>query len=130
MYRKCNESNIKPNKLLLNTVLEAGMRKQDSDLIYEVMSQFLEIKQEPHPRQLKHLSNIKHIPDRLFVLLRKNFPNYGKIGLETREFEKPTFRPQKEDKLPFHATSKYKRHKLKKSGSNLPKAIRKQIGQV
>lgn len=82
-----------PNKLLLNTVLEAGMRKKDSDLIYDVMEKYVELKLEPHPRQLKLLSNIKHIPDRLFVLIRKNFPHYGKIGLETREFEKPTFRP-------------------------------------
>jgi len=39
-------------------------------MIYEVLSKFVDTKQEPHPRQLKHLSNIKHIPDRLYVLLR------------------------------------------------------------
>lgn len=89
------------------------------------MEKYVELKLEPHPRQLKMLSNIKHIPDRLFVLLRKNFPNYGKIGLETREFEKPTFRPQKEGKLDFKETSNFKRHRLKKSKSNMEKGIRK-----
>ncbi len=82
LYKK--SSNVKPNKMLLNTALEAGMRKQDADFIYEIIKKYVELKIEPHQRQLKTLANLKHIPDRLYVILRKNFKLDGKIGMETR----------------------------------------------
>ena len=69
---------------MLSTVLEAGLRKEDSDIVYDVLTSYVELKQEPHIRQLKTLSMLKHIPDRLFVLIRKNFNVQGKIGMQTR----------------------------------------------
>lgn len=35
---------------MLTTVLEAGMRKEDSNFIFDIMSKFVETKQEPHSR--------------------------------------------------------------------------------
>ena len=65
------------------------------------------------------LANLKEVPDRLFVLLRKNFPNRGKLGFNIREFEKPTFRPGKDSsKTPTKATT-YVRHKVHKSRSRM-----------
>ena len=84
LYRKCLDAKITPNKLMLSTVLEAGLRKEDSDIVYDVLTSYVELKQEPHIRQLKTLSMLKHIPDRLFVLIRKNFNVQGKIGMQTR----------------------------------------------
>lgn len=126
LYRKCLAAKIAPNKLMLSTVLEAGLRKEDSDVVYDVLTSYVELKQEPHIRQLKTLSMLKHIPDRLFVLIRKNFNVQGKIGLQTRQFEKPTFRKEGEDKLSFKTTSNYKRTRNKKrSDPSMPKVIRK-----
>lgn len=59
--------------MFLNTVLEASIRTDDSDLIYNSLKDFIAIKQEPHVRLVNLLNNILHIPDRLFVLLRENF---------------------------------------------------------
>lgn len=48
----------------------------------------------PHRRQLSTLANLKEIPDPLYVLLRKYFPNIkGKVDTPLRKFEQPSFRP-------------------------------------
>lgn len=73
LYKSSKNEKIEPNKLFLNTVLEASIRTDDSELIYNSLKDFIEIKQEPHQRLVNLLNNIKHIPDRLFVLLRENF---------------------------------------------------------
>ena len=52
LYKSSQEAGIKPNKAMLTTVLEAGLRKSDGDLIYECLEGYLEIGMEPHPRQL------------------------------------------------------------------------------
>jgi hypothetical protein len=87
------------NKMLATSYLEAGMRMGEtgSDIICEALEKFIEIDHKPHPRVLKKLSNIKHIPDRLFVILRKNFgAEDGLMRLKTRQFEKPSFREKPE----------------------------------
>jgi len=66
---------------------------------------------------MKKLSNIKHIPDRLFVILRKNFGGEdGLMRLKTRQFEKPSFR-KKPDGLPMQTqgTPTFKKFKPKKA---------------
>lgn len=70
LFEKCKASDIAPNKLILNTVLEVGLRKADSNLIYDTLKIYVEQKKEPHERQLAKLANLKQIPDRLYVLLR------------------------------------------------------------
>ena len=50
LYESFIEAQIKPNKALLTTVLEAGMRKSDSDLIYDCLTAFLDIGMQPHSR--------------------------------------------------------------------------------
>jgi hypothetical protein len=42
LYKKCLDAKITPNKLMLNTVLEAGLRKEDSDIVYDVLTSYVE----------------------------------------------------------------------------------------
>ena len=114
LNKKCLAAGLTPNKAMLNTVLETGMRKADSDVLYDTLKLYVEQKIEPNPRQLKTMSMLKHIPDRLYVMLRKNFDMAGFVGMSTRQFEKPTFHKEKEGILEFKQTSNYKRHRLKK----------------
>ena len=74
--------------------LEAGLRKKDTEIIIHALTKFIEIGHEPDHRALKLLGNLKHIPDELFFLLRKNFTNYGSLLQRVRQFEKPTFNTQ------------------------------------
>jgi hypothetical protein len=37
LYYKCVKSDILPNRMMLNSVLEAALRKEDSDLVYEIL---------------------------------------------------------------------------------------------
>lgn len=73
------------------------------------------------------MANVKSMPDRLFVMLRENFNVRGKVGKDIREFEKPSFRPGKVGKLDFKSTSRYKRHRLKKSFTGMHPKVQKQI---
>lgn len=41
LYKQALASGIRPNKMLLITTLDAAMRKEDSDCIYEVMQEFV-----------------------------------------------------------------------------------------
>jgi hypothetical protein len=50
LFEKCKSNGIIPNKLVLNTVLEVGLRKADSDLTYETLKIYVEKKIEPHER--------------------------------------------------------------------------------
>jgi hypothetical protein len=66
------------------------------------------------------------MPDRMFVLLKKNFPELrGTMNKAVREFEKPTFRPGKEASI--RDGSRYKRQKLKKNNQNLHPKVRAQL---
>jgi hypothetical protein len=49
LYRKSPDV----NQRLLDAFLEAGMRKNDADLICEGLEKFVEIKRKPHNRVLK-----------------------------------------------------------------------------
>jgi len=64
------------------------------------------------------------MPDHLFVLLRENFPVRGNVSKDTREFEKPTFRPGKTPEADGVKTTNFNRAKLKKSSSRVSPKIR------
>ena len=67
------EMNITPNKMLIGYVLQSAMKQNDTSLIIEALEKFVEIKHEPDKRLIKNLSAIENMPDRLFVILHKNF---------------------------------------------------------
>lgn len=119
--------------MLVTTYLEAGMRMEEggTDIICEALLKMVEIGQTPHPRVLKKLSNIKHIPDRLFVILRKNFnQEHGLMRLKTRQFEGPSFRGKGEGMPSMtQGTPTFKKFKPKKAmhQRTLPKAVKKEI---
>lgn len=120
--------------MLAASYLEAGMRMGETgtDVICEALEKFVEIGHVPHVRVMKKLSNIKHIPDRLFVILRKNFnQEFGLMRLKTRQFEKPTFRPKPEG-MPqqTQGTPSFKsrfRPKKAQHQRTLPKAVKNEI---
>jgi hypothetical protein len=92
LYKNLKQENITPNQLYLNGVLEASVRTDDADLVYDSLNDFIAIKREPHRRLINQLNNMKHIPDRLYVLLKENYGYSGQMTKRTREFEKPLFR--------------------------------------
>lgn len=77
LYRNLKTTGVTPNQLYLNSVLEASVRTDDADIVYDALKDFLAIKREPHRRLLNTLNNLKHIPDRIYMLLRENFPHSG-----------------------------------------------------
>ena len=44
LYKKQKKENFKPNQMYLNSVLEASMRTDDGNLIYDAMKNFVDIK--------------------------------------------------------------------------------------
>ena len=94
LFDKHDEAGLIPIRSMAHSYLEAGLRKKDTEIILHALSKFIEIKQEPHERVLKLLMNLKNIPDELYVMLKKNFTNYGAMLEKVRQFDKPTFRPQ------------------------------------
>ena len=130
LFDKSQAAGLKPIRSLVSSYLEAGLRKQDTEIIIHALSKFLEIKQEPHDRVLKLLGNLKKIPDELFVMLRKNFTRYGLMKEKVRQFEHHSFRPQAlgGDKGSFDRNHSGKRYNPKKnSGKRLPKDVRKNL---
>ena len=103
------------------------MRKKDTEIIIHALTKFIEIGHEPDHRDLKLLGNLKQIPDELYVLLRKNFTNYGALLSRLRQFEKPTFGTQPaKDRAIFHRKQTGKRYNPKKSyKKELPYSYRK-----
>ena len=53
------------------------MRTDDVDVIYDAIQDFVKIKKEPHYRLINKLTSIKSLPDRLWALLKINFPESG-----------------------------------------------------
>ena len=94
LFDKSQEAGLKPIRSIASSYLEAGLRKEDPEIIIHALTKFIEIKQEPHERVLKLLGNLKQIPDELYVLLRQNFTTYGKLISRVRQFEFPSFRPE------------------------------------
>ena len=84
LYNKCKEEQIIVNKMLLVTTLDAAMREEQTNLIYKLLKDFVEIKQQPHARQLKILAGLKHLPDHLYMILRTEFNVEGTVGLKNR----------------------------------------------
>ena len=66
-----------PTWRLVSHYLEAGMRKEDSGMIIDGLQKFVEIGMDPHHSVLKKLGEIKHMPDKLYMLLETKFPAYG-----------------------------------------------------
>jgi hypothetical protein len=54
-------------------VIEAGIRTDDADIVYDSLKDCVSIKRTPHYRLLNTLNNLKHIPDRLYIILKDNF---------------------------------------------------------
>jgi len=79
LFDKSQEAGLKPVNKLLASYLEAGLRKQSTETIIHALTKFKEIGQVPHHRVLKQLSNLKQIPDELFVILRRDFRPYGPL---------------------------------------------------
>ena len=79
--------------------------------MYEALTDFIDIKREPHRRLVNQMNNLKHIPDRLYVILKENFGYSGQMTRKTREFEKPKFRQQTNETRPNFRYGK--RHKPK-----------------
>jgi hypothetical protein len=63
--------------MYLNTVLEASMRTDNVDVIYDSIQDFVKIKKEPHYRLINKLTSIASLPDRLWALLKINFGDRG-----------------------------------------------------
>ena len=93
MFDQSQEKGLQPTWRLLSNFLEAGLRKNDPEIIIHALTKFVEQKLEPHPRALKLLGNIRHMPDEIYVILRKYFPRYGAVAQDLRQFEQPSFRP-------------------------------------
>ena len=94
-------------------MIQSAIRTDDADLVYDTLNDFIEIKREPHFRTLNTLNNMKHIPDRLFVLLHEHFGWSGQMTANVREFEKPTFRQKPKQNMEPEKI-KGKRHKFNK----------------
>ena len=132
LFQKSQEVGLKPVAKLAHCYLEAGIRKEDTELIMHGLHQFLKIGLEPHHRVLKLLSNLHRLPDELYVMLRKNFPNYGKLVENVRSFEQASFRPDavgKDKGLDLYTRHKSnKRFNPKKNpGKTLPYKTRKNL---
>ena len=73
LYKNLKDEGITPNQLYLDTVLEASLRTDNADVIYDALNDFINIKREPHRRLVNKINSIHHIPDRLYVLMKENF---------------------------------------------------------
>ena len=103
---------IVPNKFMCTQMLEASMRKNDTDMIIEQLENFIAINQQPHAKVLKILAGTTNMPDELFTILDKNFVRVALLKHGLRQFEKPRFDASvKERGL---VTPKFGRQKLKK----------------
>jgi hypothetical protein len=114
LYKNLKDENIEENQSFLDAVLEASMRTDDADMVYDAMTDFIKIKREPHKRLLGKLNNMLHMPDRLYVLLKEHFGWSGQMTQNIRKFEKPSFGDQYASKLSTPKGLTGKRYKLKK----------------
>ena len=71
------ELELKPTYRLVSHYLEVGLRKEDSELIYDGLKKFDELGFLPHYRTLKKLGQLRHMPDDIYVILKNKFPKYG-----------------------------------------------------
>ena len=52
LYQKIKQENFGPNQMYLDSVLEAGLRTDDSAVVFDAMSDFIRLKKDPHRRLL------------------------------------------------------------------------------
>ena len=66
---------------------------------------------------LKLLGNLPRLPDELYVMLKQNFTNYGKLIERVRKFEQPSFRPDGvgKEKFIYDRNTTGKRYNPKKT---------------
>jgi len=131
LFDKSQEAGLNPIRSLVSSYLEAGLRKQNTEIIIHALTKFIEIGQEPHQRVLKLLGNLSRIPDELYVILKKNFRNYGKIIDNVRPFEQASFRPESfgKDKGIFDRKFGKKFNPKKSPKKMLPYNVRKNLIQ-
>ena len=84
LFDKSQAAGLKPIRKLVASYLEAGLRTENTEIIIHALTKFKEINQEPHHRVLKLLGNLRNIPDELFVLLKKDFTQYGALIQKVR----------------------------------------------
>lgn len=68
----------------MNSVLEAAMRTDDGEIIYNAIKDFVDIDREPYQRLLTKLISFKNLPDRLFLLLNDNYSHMGALAKKKR----------------------------------------------
>jgi hypothetical protein len=64
----------------LNSVLEAGIKTYDYDLINDCLKEIIMLKAYPPNRLLKEIGEIVNMPDRLLMLLKTHFRFSGKTN--------------------------------------------------
>ena len=108
------------------------MRLDKSDIVYDVLTSFLEIKRQPATRLINKLNVIKHMPDRLYILLKENFATSGQMNKNLRQHEKPSFRPEGDRNAATPKTHSGKRIKPKKAATNqgLSQKTRKSLNVI
>lgn len=74
----------------------------------------MEIKKQPLHNYIRKFGKMKTLPDRLYYLLKDNFPNYGLLRRAVRPIRAPQFR-SKEDH-PGLRQKKFKSFKKAKKG--------------
>jgi len=77
---------------------------------------------------LNAIANVKSMPDRMYVLMKENFPDIrGKVGLDIREFEKPNFRPGKVGKVGPRDNTRFRKFKPHKNPSKIHPRVKSQL---
>lgn len=127
---KFRKTDLKPNKFLMNAVLEAAIRQGNTDRVYDAIKDCVTHKILPSPQLLGHLADLKSMPDRLFVLLRQNFNLGGRIGRDIRVFDKPTFNKGKEVTKIQGKMTNYKKYQHKKNYTNVPAKVMRQVNSA
>lgn len=72
--------------------LETALRLKGSDRIAELLEKYVELKKTPANYLMNHISQVRQLPDRIYVLMRENWPSKGFISKSIRTFDKPTFK--------------------------------------
>lgn len=120
LYRSMKTEGLQPNKQIANTVLEAAMRTDDSDIVYDALQDFVAMKHEPHRRLKGTLANMKSLPDRIYIIMKEHFGGEHPALQRARAFELPTFgggKPQGAA-MTLNKGWKGKKYKPKKASKN------------
>lgn len=69
VFENMQSNGIEPNQRICNYILEASMRIKSVDGIVGALRKLKEIKRDPYTRLITVLSNLKDMPDRIYVEL-------------------------------------------------------------